>query len=303
MSSKVVSVVLGAVAIAAAIPTGGASLTLMQGVAMAGGAMSIIGGVTGNSSLQTMGAVATAGGGLGGGLTNPDSFLKSVIGGNTNPGLNPQANPDNPATAAGGNVAQSISNPAESNMDQFDEAGGAPAGYVPQPYAGNANPSSLSALESGNGPTQIPSGNAAAEPTVAANANEVAAGNAGTAPGAPSTDSITGWLKAQKNPLVQAELVKTGAGLLGGAMSYIAPNPMQKAQIAQQNAQTALLQQQLGQRAALNASINAVGPTGWNTNGVAPGSAGVAPPTGPAGQGSVGLLGGAMAGNPAISAI
>jgi len=63
--SSVAGIVGGAVAIAGAIPTGGASLGLMAGLQMAGGVAMVAGSVTGNKKLTMLGGIAAGAGALG----------------------------------------------------------------------------------------------------------------------------------------------------------------------------------------------------------------------------------------------
>lgn len=60
---------LAVVSIVAAIPTGGASLTLLGGLAIAGGALSLVGIATGNKTLGMIGTAMTVGAGLGAAFT------------------------------------------------------------------------------------------------------------------------------------------------------------------------------------------------------------------------------------------
>lgn len=259
--SNAVSLVVDAVAIAAAIPSGGASLTLMEGLSIAGAAVNAIGSVTNNKTLQTIGAVAGLGAGVGE-MASPQVFNSSIS--SLIDGAAPVADATVSAATEAATTLPGAAAPAVTTGagDTAANAANQVTDFTAPPLT---DPTALPATSTGMGEEAINSGDAVTEP---------AGTTAGTtAANTPGTGAQKGWLASvlgNNGDNTNAQLLKIGAAGIGGAMDYLAPSPATKSNIALQSAQTAALQQQQGILAARNTVAT---PTGVLTpKAAAPGS-------------------------------
>ena len=263
-----VSLVVDAVAIAAAIPTGGASLTLMEGVAIAGAAVNAIGTVTNNKTLQTIGAVASVGAGIGA-MASPEVFNSSI-----SSLINSGAPVADLAAPTAADLAGTVSG-SQAAADATLQA--SPAGDI----AAAADPTAGAAGSAAADSTAGAAGSTIETPAqVAASNNADLLSQSEAPPQSLSTDAQKGWL-AKMSGLgdnTTAALIKTGAGVVGGIMDNIAPSPTVKSNIKLQGAQTAGLQQQQGILAARNTVATPNGTT--TAAAAAPNSAYSGPATG-----------------------
>jgi hypothetical protein len=292
----------GSVALGAAV---GTMATIAAGAAIAGGAVTLIGAATGNSHLEQYGSYLGAAGSVATGAI--DLFGPSNLG-----GVAPTAGvADTVGTTGGGgataaatvvdssdpasylNASSSAVAPQDAAAVQpIPASAGAPGegqGMMSQGAAANAD-TTPGGPPASNTVTSTPTTPGANVPPVREAADEAGgstplgttglssadeAANNGTGLG----DQVGKWFGSLK-PETQAALVKVGAQGVGGLMSYIAPSPEQKAEIAASQVPLESLQYTEAQRAAYNNTL--LGASGLANQAAAGGANGapVAPATG-----------------------
>ena len=127
---KIVKAIAMVAAVVAAIPSGGASLTLLSGLTLASSALSLVGVITGNKLLTTIGAIGGLASGIMG-LASSAGSLGSDIGNGLDSAGNAIPNLDGSMTAAasaakGTADASGIQNVADAGQNSV---GGYSPGY------------------------------------------------------------------------------------------------------------------------------------------------------------------------------
>lgn len=261
------------------------------GITMVGGAATLIGKVTGNQALTRTGSyIGEAGslalgvGAVTGTLTTASSAaaLPTGVQGVADAGA-ASANAATPALSDISGYSNAADNPLTSQA--VAGSGGAAAPGDASAIASSASPATTaasgspadSALASTNGigsqsgiSTDNSSGLSYNSATGAAtNSQTGAAGNTLTGSGYSPTGGVNAgdqgslWSQFKSLPLKdQLTAIQVGSGVVGGVANYLAPPPLAKSQIARNDAETALLQQQQATIAQHNAQVAQMGGRG-----------------------------------------
>lgn len=285
---------------------------VLAGAAMVGGAMQAVGAATGDQHLEKIGSVAGGIGAAGVGIMNLADAVgeggTNLFAGDTanqfsNVGGGATASETTQAAATGGQtVGQAATNNAAGDIAQsaaatsnltpaeqsLIDANAAPAGATPPVVSPTGDAGIPGAPGSPSGPAAAPVGgsvnpspgggtNLFASDTPG-NYSNVGGAGGGAAPGA-GADSGSLWDKITKSvgnawDKDPSAVMKTGAGMVQGLASYVAPSPLERASINEKNAAMERLKYEQQQRANLNNSIRGLGTgaMGPSFNG-APGAA------------------------------
>jgi hypothetical protein len=215
--------------------SGGTSFAAMlaSGLEIAGGAMSIIGAVSGNSSLSRIGTVAAAGGNMAD-IMGGGGELSKLLNINQTQGVD-ISTADLSTAAANTSQGATLGNPTGATQPNPMYQGPLTPGGNPGDTGSPVDTAAISGA--GVTPPSAPVSSLYQGPL--------------TPSGNPGADSGNWFERAWSgfkgmSPQGQAAAVQAGSGLIGGIANYLAPSPAEKARIGLENAQAGLINTQAG---------------------------------------------------------